>query len=287
MIPCHPIAYRALIFGLGVFLIVVIGAMAALADSSTGILLAPQGEGVSGIEAGSILTAARPDQDNPRPPWADTTIAATDLTSAESESVSAAVRLTSATIIRPLKDKKFALALVVGATLQGPYDTHDAGPSIFKGSPSIFATASQDEAIQWVVVPGLKLTREESDANSAVKSGNPETANDEATLRYAVEMAFVPMASLAMRAALFGDREAEAFDSGDLSRSLEYSRIGVSIGLDFRPKEGVMLDIDFARVMHGGESRQLSGAPSAFEPTETNRGFDAGDIVSANLSIQF
>ncbi len=194
--------------------------------------------------------------------------------------------LASAAVIRPLKEKSLALALVVRSPVPGAPSAATFGGSVFKATSSLNASTSATDAFQWVVLT-------ESWPNLTPQSRpNSKTATDlDATLdkdawQYSMEVVYIPLASLSLHAAFSVAPEADSFDAVEPAGREPSSHVGVSIGLDYRPTERVVLDFDYARVMPGGV---LSLGPwLATEPTGPAPDAASGvNVFRASLNIQF
>ncbi len=287
---CRWNRHMALVFILGMTTIAALGSGAALAGPPAGVDASLQGDGTVPDEGGAPLILADASgtvQGNRWSPWSPSIVAEMVRPPGEKDGATVATGLTSATIIRPLKDKQFALAFVVGTPTTSQSHTIGARPSVFKQAYSNIAAPYRSETIKWVVLVDMVLTGRGGSVREFMNIENTEGRHDETSWHYSVEMVFVPLASLAVRAALSVDPEEEVFDTGELTQVLERSRIGVSIGLDFRPKDGVSLDIDYAKVMNARDAFQSPWVAPASDP-ESYQGSSAGeDVISASLSIQF
>ena len=178
--------------------------------------------------------------------------------------------LSTAAIIRPIKDKEFALVFAMGTP--GQFTAPRADASVF--NPSL---NPGNEILQWVMMADMLPIGPDSGYQNAMPLDPQGAAGDQGPWRYSMEMIFVPMASLLVHAGFSMAPDLSVVDSHEIKRALEHSQIGISIGLDFRPKDGVMLDVDYARVMIDTEAAQ----DSLLAPN------DAEDRVRVSLTIQF
>ncbi len=194
------------------------------------------------------------------------------------------IGLTSAAIIRPVKDKKLALALVAGKARPGRVSVHGGRPPVFNSSPVMLAATSGDAPVEWVVLADTLPSPGRAADKVTVQSGDPDPG-----WHYAVEMIYMPMASMTLRAALSMARLQTAFDSRESSADWEWSRIGMTIGLGLRPADGVAVDVDYARVMLGanpGQNPKDDPTSHTVTPSKIG-GATEEDLISVSLSIQF
>ena len=97
----------------------------------------------------------------------------------------------------------------------------------------------------------------------------------------------MPATSLAMRVALSLDPGEAAFDAADPSRLWAQSRVDVSVGLDFRPLDGLVLDVDYAKLMNIADTSRSPGTVVLPHAVRPGRYRTADELIRVSLNIRF